>query len=52
MTYVLTGESAPTDLEKAVQVLNTEDNIPISAGEPIDIYLYCTGEDGIVRVDV
>ncbi len=51
-TYRDTGDAAPTDLTEAVSILNKEKSIIISSSSPIDVYIYCKGEAGKVRVDL
>jgi hypothetical protein len=52
-TYRDTGQPAPTDLTDAVNAFDgTENNEIISAAAGIDVYLYCEGDDGLVRVDL
>jgi len=49
-TYRTAGADAPTNREDGV-VFN-DLMIPISAQAGIDVYIYCHGQDGKVRVDL
>lgn len=51
-TYRLTGEAAPTDQSESIQLFMKEESEPINADVAIDVYVYCVGETGRVRVDV
>jgi len=52
MIYVLTGAAAPTVLTGAVTILHTgQDYYDFSAAAAADVYIYCPGEAGSVRVD-
>ena len=51
-TYKQTGEAAPTLLSDGVGLFlefNTEE---ITDSNPIDVYIWCTGAAGRVRVDL
>lgn len=52
-TYRVTGEAAPTDRAEAVRMFidNPEEEV-ISAKEPIDVYVWCDNDDGILRADL
>ena len=53
-TFRLTGTAAPTDLLDSVPIFRNEesDYEKIEAPAGIDVYIYCTGDAGKVRVDV
>ena len=55
-TYRLTTEAAPTLLSDAVRIFKDDDEsdnqVSISASASIDIYIWCAGGPGRVRVDV
>lgn len=48
-TYRDTGGIAPIGLAEIVTI---NDFLQISASAPIDVYIYCTGSNGSVRVDL
>lgn len=52
-TYRLTGQAAPTTIEEGVEMF-LPDNSPelISASAGIDVYVYCIGVIGSIRVDI
>jgi hypothetical protein len=49
-TYRLTGEAAPTLVSEGVRIFDNE--AEISSESSIDVYIYCQGEAGSVRVDI
>ncbi len=49
-TYRQTGEAAPTLASEGVRIFDNE--AEISSDSNIDVYIYCQGEAGSVRVDV
>ncbi|KPK96021.1 hypothetical protein AMJ80_02455 [bacterium SM23_31] len=54
-TYRMTtnpANPAPTDQEDGVQIFTANNNIPISATAPIDVYIFPVGAAGRVRVDI
>ncbi len=53
-TYRLTGEAAPTNSDEGAQIFTIKNFEIISQkiNEPIDVYIWCKNNDGIVRVDV
>ena len=51
-TYRVTGDPVPTDLTEAVPIFAKEKSIVISNSSPIDVYIYCKGLAGKVRVDL
>lgn len=52
-TYRLTGEAAPTLRTEGVRLFQEfPDMERISSPAPIDVYVWCDNEDGILRVDV
>lgn len=53
-TYRLTGVAAPlnTDETESVPIFNEDKSIIISNSSAIDVYIFCKGEDGLVRVDL
>jgi len=48
-TYRLTGGAAPTDLTDAIQMY--DQSVEYNHSAEIDIYIYCQGAAGSVRVD-
>lgn len=48
-TYRDTGEAAPTLISEGVPF---DTPLVISASAPIDVYIWCMGEAGSVRVDL
>lgn len=53
-TWVDTGDAAPTGagpLEERVRIIGNHMPIASQPGRLIDVYLYCVGEEGKVRVD-
>jgi len=50
--YRMTGGVAPTDLTEGVQIFEKDESEEIGANVGIDVYIYCVGETGSVRVDV
>jgi len=50
-TYRETGGDAPTNLDDAVKTLEGNSEF-ISSSDPIDVYIYAVGDDGLVRVDL
>jgi hypothetical protein len=48
-TYRITGDPAPISTNEEVSVL--EKGMPISSTDPIDVYIYCSGGNGSVRID-
>lgn len=49
-TYVLTGESAPTDLTNAVRANSSQ--IDINATDYIDVYMRCSIDNGKLVVAI
>jgi hypothetical protein len=49
-TYRMAGDVAPSDSSERVWV--PAGGIPISSVDPIDVYIYCLGGTGSVRVDL
>lgn len=51
-TYRATGGIAPAGSPGQEAVLISGDSIPIAAPAGIDVYIYCVGAAGVVRVDL
>lgn len=51
-TYRLTGESPPLSTEEGIPLFISQGTVEISSRDPIDIYIWCEGKDGSVRVDI
>jgi hypothetical protein len=51
-TYRDTTNPAPTDLTDAIRAFGDSHTEQISAGSPIDVYLYAQNQDGKVRIDL
>lgn len=52
-TYRLTGEAAPTTIDEGIKLfMNSVISEPITASSGIDVYIWTTEEDGVVRVDL
>lgn len=52
-TYRMTGNTAPTTIDEGVKMfVNSEITELISSSSAIDVYIWCTEEDGSVRVDL
>jgi hypothetical protein len=52
-TFRVTGDPAPTDLNEGVSMfLEHPDYEPIGSDSPIDVWVFCRGKDGILRVDL
>ena len=51
-TYKETGETAPTLKAEGVGLFLESNTEEISSSSPIDIYVWCVGDAGRVRVDL
>lgn len=55
-TYRVTEDPAPTEFSGAVRIFKDDDSsenfVNLEFKELVDIYFYCLGADGQVRVDV
>ena len=51
-TYRLTGAAAPTTLAEGVRAFLNDNPEIIKSDVGIDVYIYCFGENGSVRVDL
>lgn len=51
-TYRIKDDPAPTDKEEGALMFELSNQEPIDASEEIDIYIWATGADGLIRVDV
>jgi hypothetical protein len=51
-TYRVTGDPAPSANNSNEGDVIGEVGADISATEPIDVYIYCTGEDGSIKISL
>lgn len=51
-TYRLTGGAVPTSINEGVEMFENSNSESISNTVDIDVYIYCIGVTGSVRVDV